>query len=883
MLILLALSACSSVQPQAPRTSIELPGEQADGAVLLPNQWELRPVGKQIPLGDFPANIAVHPDGKFAAILHCGYGQNEITIIELPGGRLVCRTQIDESFYGLAFAPDGKTIFCSGAGDEVIHSFAFTDGYLAEHKVIRLRARKERGVPGGLCNSRDGKTLYVANVWGHRVSEVDLRAQEVRGEVLLGTNAMLTVALDANGAASEDEAAITKRTEALLELTKSNDPFPYTCVLDENRNRLYVALWAQAAVAVIDTASRSVVERWAAEEHPNEMLLSKSGKYLFVANANRNTVTVLDTQSGRKIETLLAELQPNSPPGNTPNSLALSPDEKKLFVANADINTVAVFDVSELGKSRSLGFIPVGWYPTCVRVTPDGKHLLVANGKGLLSKSNRHGPQPGREPPASVREYIAGLLQGTLSIIDLPAGARFEEQMKRHTAQAYRCMPSHSDVAQASPPAGSGGVPAAHSGLQTEIPETNSASRAAPIAANNPIPARLGDPSPIKYVFYVIKENRTYDQVLGDMPQGNGDAGLCIFGEGITPNHHKLARDFVLLDNFYVESEVSADGHEWTMGAYATDFVEKIWPLSYGHNKHKKYPYPAEGNLPIAAPAGGYLWDRAREAGISYRSYGEFVANPKTTNAPCSSKVAALKGHFDPWYWSFDTDYKDVRRAERFLSELQRFEHEGDMPRLQVLRLPNDHTSGTTSNKFTPRAALGDNDLAFGMLVEGISRSKFWAQTAIFVVEDDAQNGPDHVDAHRTIAYVISPYAKRGAVDSTMYSTTSMLRTMELILGLQPMTQFDAAARPMYNSFQAKPDLRPYQALPALVDLNERNSRKAWGAALSAKMDFSKEDAADDLLLNEVIWRSMRGPDHPMPAATRAAFVFPHPKKKDDD
>jgi DNA-binding beta-propeller fold protein YncE len=212
MLILLALSACSSVQPQAARPSIEMPGEQADGAVRLPNQWDLRPVGKQIPLGDFPANIAVHPDGKFAAILHCGYGQNEITIIELPGGRLVCRTQIDESFYGLAFAPDGKTIFCSGAGDEVIHSFAFSDGYLAEHKVIRLHARKERGVPGGLCTSRDGKTLYVANVWGHRVSEVDLRAQEVRGEVLLGTNAMLTVALDANGTASEDEAAITKRT-----------------------------------------------------------------------------------------------------------------------------------------------------------------------------------------------------------------------------------------------------------------------------------------------------------------------------------------------------------------------------------------------------------------------------------------------------------------------------------------------------------------------------------------------------------------------------------------------------------------------------------------------------------------------------------------------
>ena len=338
-----------------------------------------------------------------------------------------------------------------------------------------------------------------------------------------------------------------------------------------------------------------------------------------------------------------------------------------------------------------------------------------------------------------------------------------------------------------------------------------------------------------------------------------------------------------MLDNFYVEGEVSADGHEWSMGAYATDFVEKFWPLGYGHNGRKKYPYVAEGVFPVAFPAGGYLWDRAREAGVSYRSYGEFINNARTPDEPGTTKVAALRDHFDPWFFSFDMDYSDLKRAERFISELKRFEAEGDMPRLQIVRLPNDHTADTTSGKWTPTACVAQNDLALGQFVQAVSKSKFWPQTAIFVVEDDAQNGPDHVDAHRTIAFVISPYTKRRGVDSTMYSTSSMLRTMELILGLKPMTQFDAAATPMFNSFQSKPELQPYSALPANVDLDERNTKLAWGSGKSRKMDFTKEDAADDLLLNEVIWCSVRGADNPMPAPVRAAFVFAHPKDEDDD
>jgi hypothetical protein len=306
-----------------------------------------------------------------------------------------------------------------------------------------------------------------------------------------------------------------------------------------------------------------------------------------------------------------------------------------------------------------------------------------------------------------------------------------------------------------------------------------------------------------------------------------------------------------------------------------------MWPLNYGHNRPKKYPYPAEGNFPIASPAGGYLWDRAKAAGVSYRSYGEFVELLPDSMDPAVTRVKSLQGHLDVHYRGFDLGYRDVQRAERLISELKRFEAEGDMPRLQIIRLPNDHTHGASRRSRTPTAYVADNDLAFGQIVEAISHSKFWAQSAIFVVEDDAQNGPDHVDAHRTIAFVISPYVKRGAVDSNMYSTSSMLRTIELILGLQPMSQFDAAARPMFNSFQSIPDLTPYTALAANIDLETLNGEHAWGGKLD--MNFAKEDAADDLLLNEVIWRSVRGENSPMPAPTRAAFVFGHQKGDDDD
>ncbi len=799
----------------APAIARTLPGLQSGGHVLLPNQWSLRPAGKQVPLGDFPVNLALHPTGRWMAVLHAGHGTHEVQIVDLKKGkeRVCCRVPLEQTWLGLCFSPDGATLYASGGEREIVHAFAFEDGLLARRTAVRVAETTKTFIPGGLAVARDGKTLYAAGTWGHAVALVPLAAPEKRRTVALGEGS-----------------------------------YPYACLPGPGGKRLFVSLWGQAKVAVVDLKAGKVMGTWATESHPTEMALSPDGKALFVACANSTKVSVLDARSGKGLETISCALYPAAPSGNTPSSLSLSPDGELLFVANADANNLAVFKVSEPGKSQPLGFIPVGWYPTCVRYNALDKRIYVANGKGLTSRANPQGPGPyaDRRFP-SIYQYIAGLMRGTLGIIDLPG----PKEMAGYRKQAYACSPLRADA----------GVVGGWS-------------------PGSPIPQKVGDKSPIKYVIYVIKENRTYDQMLGDVKEGNGDPNLCIFGDKITPNHHKLAREFVLLDNFYVEGEVSADGHEWSMGAYATDFVEKVWPLTYRPSPLKKFAfYPAEGVFdPIARPSGGYLWDRCKEAGVSYRSYGEWISNGKTLKDPGKPRVKALEGHFDPWFRGYDLDYPDQKRADRFIEEWKRFEKAGTMPRLSILRLPNDHTAGTRVGKPTPRAMVADNDLALGRVVEAVSTSSLWKETAIFVVEDDAQNGPDHVDAHRTVAFVVSPYTKRRFVDSTMYSTSSMLRTMELVLGLRPMSQFDAAARPMYHSFQAKPDLTPYKHVKPAVDLTEKNKPDAWGAKLSETFKLDQEDCADDLLFNEVIWRSVKGPHSPMPAPVRAAFVFPHLK-----
>ncbi len=794
----------------------QLPGMQVGGSVLLPNQWSLRPVGAQIRLGDFPVNIALHPTEPWAAVLHAGYGEHQIVIVDLPRKRVVSSVALDETFYGLCFDPQGKQVFASGAEFEVVHQFDFAEGYLSRHREIRVADVRETFIPTGVVTSADGGTLYVANAWGDTLCIVPLADPAQKRHVKL-----------------------------------AGSSYPYASLPDRAGKRLFISLWGKAAVAVLNLETSQVQATWPTESHPTELALSPKGDVLYVACANSNTVSVLDTAEGRLLETISSALYPQAPRGSTPNSISLTPEGKVLFIANADNNNVAVFNVAERGRSRSMGHIPAGWYPTSVRYNPLDERIYVANGKGLLPRANRQGPNPLNDPPQSLREYIGGLFQGTLSVIDSPGPL----ELARYSKDALECSPLKADLMPAATPA----------------------------EKDNPIPAKVGDSSPIKHCIYIIKENRTYDQVFGDIPQGNGDPSLCIFPERVTPNHHALAQQFVLLDNFYVESEVSADGHEWSMAAYATDYVEKTWPLVYRGGGKNKLSYPSEGAQAIAQPAGGYIWDRCAEAKVTYRSYGEFISNGPKPGDPGTARVKGLEGHFDPLFRGYDLDYADAKRTDRFIEELARFEREGAMPQFIVLRLPNDHTYGTRVGKPTPTAMVAENDLALGRLVEAVTKSRFWKETALFVVEDDAQNGSDHVDAHRTVALVISPYTKRAFVDSHMYSTASMLRTMELILGLKPMTQFDAAARPMYNSFRAQPDLSGYTHRPANVSLTAVNPPDAWGAEISATLDLSKEDAADDLVFNEVIWRSVRGPNSRMPAPVRASFVIVHPEEDDDD
>jgi hypothetical protein len=384
----------------------------------------------------------------------------------------------------------------------------------------------------------------------------------------------------------------------------------------------------------------------------------------------------------------------------------------------------------------------------------------------------------------------------------------------------------------------------------------------------------VGDPSPIKHIIYIIKENRTYDQVFGDIKKGNGDPELVMFGEEVTPNHHKLANEFVLLDNLYCNGQVSRDGHPWSTMAYNTDYIARDWHLTYSRRLGVKDD--EEGNL-AKAPS-GYLWDACARNKLSYRSYGEYgrrVSEPDGS-VKMEAAVPGLVGHMCPDYGVAKKKGRKVRdtdNVEVFLREFRAFEKADNLPRFIVMSLGEDHTTGTTPGTYTPRACVASNDVALGRLVEAVSKSKYWPTTAIFVIEDDAQNGPDHVDAHRTVGLVISPYTKRGVVDSTQYSTVSMVRSIELILGLPPLSQYDAAARPMFASFTDKPDLRSYQHEPSRIDLNALNPATAYGADRSRKMDFSDYDKVDDFELNEILWRAVKGKDAPLPPAVRRAIA----------
>jgi hypothetical protein len=447
----------------------------------------------------------------------------------------------------------------------------------------------------------------------------------------------------------------------------------------------------------------------------------------------------------------------------------------------------------------------------------------VANGKGLASRPNF--PPQLDKPRKNLKgsfDYIPRTLKGAISFIAKPD----TKQMADYTAQ-----------------------------VRLNCPYAPEQFRHAPIHSESAIPEKVGDPCPIKYILYIIKENRTYDQVFGDFhdaagkPAGNGDPNIVMYGENVSPNHHQIARDYVLFDNLYCNSEVSVDGHSWCDAAIATDFNERSWILSY--SKHGKIP----GNEDMAVPSSGYLWDLCRRNGISFRNYGE-------------GSVRVPSANRGKWVG------RDFLRVKYWIDDLHKYEKSGDLPQFTIMSLGEDHTRGTKPGEFTPDASVASNDRALGEILEAASHSRFWNQMAIFVIEDDAQNGPDHVDAHRTVGLVVSPFCKRGFVDSTLYTTASMVRTMELILGLPPLTQYDAAATPMFNAFQNSATVTPYTALPERVDMYAKNTKKSPGAKESAKMNFRDYDLAPEDALNRVLWLAAKGPDQPYPTPIHGAF-FP--------
>ncbi len=612
---------------------------------------------------------------------------------------------------------------------------------------------------------------------------------------------------------------------------------PYTVAVSPDGTTLYVSIWGGSRVQVYSSASLTLQQEWPTNERPNALVLSNDGRRLFVACAGDSSVWSFDTSMGTPIEQISTTLYPQAPLTSTPNALALSPDGNTLIVANADNNAVAVVDVSNSARGIVTGFIPTGWYPTGVLFSRDGRQIYILSGKGMAPAPN------------PVNNGEDQRLRGTISIVPVPD----RTTLAGYTRTVYALTP-YTD--------------------KTRLRPVN-----APIGS--PIPVMVGGSSPIKHVFYVIRENRTYDQILGDLAQGNGDPTLTMFGAGITPNAHAVAQNFTLFDNFYVDAEVSYDGHAFSTSAYANDFIQKIWQTYYGARGAQ---YLAEGGGllrnpygNIAAPTGGYLWDHAARAHVSVRSYGEFGNNSaRAANGDVSvtAAVPGLVGAIAPKFAAFDISITDVSRMDQWNAEFQAYVANGQLPQLSVIHLGNDHTAGATPGMPTPRAMVGENDYALGRLVDNISNSIYWKDSAIFVLEDDSQNGPDHVDSHRSVLLMASPYAKRGVVDHTFYTTSGVLRTMELILGLEPMSQYDAGATPMYNAFQPTANLAPYARIQPNLAFNEVNTAGSAGAAQSQAMDFSDADLTPEQPLNEILWHAMKG-DQPMPPPRRSAFATP--------
>jgi YVTN family beta-propeller protein len=777
---------------------ITIPGKDGDG-ILLQDGWKITPAGRQLPSGDMILSAAVSPDGSLLAFTNSGYTRHQLHVVDLGTEKEIATFPLDRTWAGLAWSPNNKRILISaGQGNtagEILTFQRWDDGNWTQARAVQLE--------GAPRPDKAGKNAGPKSA----VSSLAISPDAKIVYAINDTDGNLYTVDGASG-----------KTISKLNL----GDHPFAGKLSRDGKSLYVSLMGEAAVVKVDVtnpAAPVIAGRMDVEDHPNDLAITPDDR-MFVSCGNTNHVIAIDLKTGTKMEAVSVAPTPKAPAGSTPNSVALSPDGKQLFVANADNNSVAVIDISQRGQSRVAGFIPTGWYPTAVTVTPDGKRVLIGSGKGLGTGPNH--VIRGEEGPRFV--HHGNNLNGLISFVDMPSA----EKLAEYTKQTYENSPYRDEMLVK-----------------------------ADIKGSSVIPSEVGKGSPIKHILYIIKENRTYDQVFGDIAKGNGDPNLVMFGKEVSPNHHAIAEEFVLLDNLYCNGEVSQDGHPWSTAAYATDFNQRAWTLTYSNHGNVDSRKTEEQTHP-------YIWEAVMQKGLTAFSFGY---SGRRGLAGIMSKTFGKNDLPDQ-----QSGLRDYVRADQFVKEYVQMDAENRVPNFMVMGLGEDHTSGTRPGAATPQASVASNDIAIGKIVEAVSKSKAWASSAIFIIEDDAQNGPDHIDSHRTVGLVISPYIKRKTVDSTMYTTVSMLRTMELLLGLPPLTQHDAAATPMYNSFSNKADLSGYTAVPARIDIMSKNTVNSFGAAIAAKMDFSDYDRVDEQTLNQLLWHSIKGANVPMPAPVRRAF-----------
>ena len=815
--LLVLLSSTGTVSGQAPAsTSVQehslgeqakrLPKHFADGTDL-PNGWRISPAGKVVgEMGDLVLNLVSSPDGKVVISVNSGFLPHAIDVFDAKTQKKIQHIGLTSTWLGMAWSSDGRTLYVSGGNASGSGSRADPIAPIYEFSYANGRLSEQ---PTG----RFAETIDPKLVWWSGVSYLPGRHLVYAANRGTGTGPGNIVVFDAK----------TRQIVTRIPVETT----PYQTQLTPDGKLLFVSNWSSESVSVIDTASNKVVRVLHVGMNPNDMKLSSDGR-LFVACSNDNTVYVIDAHTLQVIERLSTTMTPLAPEGSTPDALAIDNTRKLLYIANADNNSIAVAHIENRAHSTVVGFIPTGWYPSALLLVDQDRTLYIGNTKGEEGHPDPDGPHFGRESDKSLQKSSLEVLPVT----DL------KEKLPHWTSQVTENTPYHDSLLS-----------------EARMPQEPSV-----------IPQRVGEASEIKHIIYIIKENRTYDQEFGDISNANGDPRLVLFGEKVTPNQHALAKEYVVLDNLYCDGEVSVDGHSWSNSAYATDFNEKQWPPEYGDHSSGSYTVNA------MVPSAGHLWDLARRKGLTYRSYGENAARASTgTTMEAAPGADGLVGHVSKDY-GLGLKVRDTDKVGVFLRDLKEFEANYDssnpekrLPNYIVMSMPEDHTRGTTPGAYTPEAMVANNDFAIGQLVDAVSHSRYWPNTAIFIIEDDAQDGADHVDGRRTVGLVVSPYVKRGIVDSTLYTTSSMVRSMELLLGMPPMSQYDAAAMPMYASFGDKPVTTAFSVMKPLIDVDAKNTKNSYGAKQSSKMNLKEVDRAPMHALNEIIWKSVKGKDSVMP------------------